>query len=215
MIVRGEVTRMLPGLDRKDCDIKDMAAQALADDAVLDALLEGILQKTETVRFNSFNVLLRLSEERPERLYPKWDRFEELLGSKNTYHKYIAIYLIANLTKVDTEGRFERIFDRFYGLLDDKSIIPASHVAGNSGKIVKAKPELRSRITEKLLDIDSTHHQPERRDLIKSYIIQAFDEFLEESEEREEIVEFVRQQLDARSPKTRKVAKEFLAKWET
>ena len=72
------------------------------------------------------------------------------LGSDNTYHKYIAIYIIANLTRFDTENRFERIFDRYYTLLDDESVIPASHVAGNSGKITKAKLELETKITEKL-----------------------------------------------------------------
>jgi len=207
---------MLPELGEKDCDTESVAKQALENEEVLAGLLEGILVKTETIRFNSFKALLLICEEHPERLYPKWESVEDLLSSKNTYHKYIAIYLIANLTRVDTEGKFEKIFELFYGLLDDKSIIPASHVAGNSGRIVRAKPKLRSRITEKLLDINTTHHQPERRDLIKSYIIQAFDEFVWEAEagEREEIIEFVRQQHNARSPKTRKIAKEFLAKWD-
>jgi len=131
---------MLPELGEKDCDTESVAKQALENEEVLAGLLEGILVKTETIRFNSFKALLLICEEHPERLYPKWESVEDLLSSKNTYHKYIAIYLIANLTRVDTEGKFEKIFELFYGLLDDKSIIPASHVAGNSGRIVRAKP---------------------------------------------------------------------------
>ncbi|MGB3903636.1 MAG: hypothetical protein WBB22_01815, partial [Anaerolineae bacterium] len=144
----------------------------------------------------------------------KWDFFADLIGSDNTYHKYIAIYILANLTRVDTEHRFENIFEDYYGLLDDKSVIPPSHLARNSGKIARAKPHLQTRITDWLLSVDETHHRPDRKELIKSYAIEGFDEYFEEAEEKERITEFVRLQLESGSPKTRKAAKRFLKKWE-
>jgi hypothetical protein len=103
-----------------------------------------------------------------------------------------ALQIIANLTKVDTENRFERMFDSYYQLLDDKSMIPAAHVAGNSAKIVRAKPALEARITKRLLDIDKTHHEPERKDLIKGYAIEAFSEYLGVAKNKQDIIEFVK-----------------------
>jgi len=204
---------MLAELNKKNINIKKLAKKALEDDAVLSELLEGVLSKKERIRFNCFKVLLLISEEHPKVLYARWDFFADLLSSPNTYFKYIAIHIITNLTKVDTKSRFEKIFDKFYGLLDDKSIIPASHVAGNSAKIAHAKPKLQTKITNKLLAIDKTHHPPERRDLIAGYAIEAFSEYFETAKSKKKILEFVKKQTDSKSPTTRKKAREFLKRW--
>ena len=199
-------------LDKKDVDVASIAEKALNDRKILSELMEGILYKKEAVRYNCFRVLLQLSEQFPDVLYPKWDFFVKLIDEDNANLKYVAIYVIANLTKVDSENRFETIFDKFYGLLNDKSIIPASHLAVNSAKIIEAKPKLQGSITSKLLDIDKTHHKPERKALIKSYIIEAFGEYFGKAKNKNQIINFVREQLTSKSPKTRKKATEFLKK---
>lgn len=141
---------MLTELNKKNINVKKVAKKALEDNAVLSGLLEGVLSKKEKIRFNSFKVLLLISEEHPDALYPRWDFFADLLSSPNTYFKYIAIHIITNLTKIDSKSRFEKIFSKFYALLDDKSMIPAAYVTGNSAKIVAAKPRLQTNITNTL-----------------------------------------------------------------
>lgn len=184
--------------------------EALKDESALSELLEALKSKDDTERYGSFEVLLRLSEEQPELLYPRWDFLANMLDSDNTYWKLIAVRLIANLTKVDTEDRFEKIFNKYYNLLND-SVIVAGHITANSGKIARAKPKLQAEITDKLLNIDKTSQK--HKDLIKSGAIDSFDEYFGESKDKERIVEFVKQQLNCESPKTRKKAKEFLKKW--
>ena len=90
-------------------------------------------------------------------------------------------------------------------------MIPAAYTAGNSGKVVKAKPELETKITTRLLNIDDTHHEPERSDLIKGYAIEAFSEHFEKAKDKDKIIEFVKQQLNSKSPKTRNIAEKFLS----
>jgi hypothetical protein len=205
---------ILSGLDKKSIKVENIAKKALKDKEVLSELLDGVLSKEERIRFNCFNVLLHISEKHPKTLYHKWDFFKKLLVSDNTYFKYIAIHIITNLTRIDSENKFDKIFNMYYSLLDDQSVIPASHVAGNSGKIVCAKPKLKTRITNRLLSIDQTHHSPERRDLIKGYAIESFDQYFDEAKDKKKILEFVEKQLKAKSPKTKKIAKRFLKKWE-
>jgi len=205
---------MLTELSKKRIDVEKVAKRALADPKVLSELFEGILCKKETIRFNSFKVLLQLSEEHPKLLYPEWDFFAKLLDTDNAYHIYIAIYIIANLTRVDTKNKFEKMFKKYYDFLDDARIVPPSHVALNSGKIIRAKPKLQTKITKRLLAIDETHHEPGRKDLIKGYVIEGFSEYFGEAKNKKEIIEFVKRQLNSTSPKTRKVAKEFLKKWD-
>ncbi|MGB7061399.1 MAG: hypothetical protein WBF13_03490, partial [Candidatus Zixiibacteriota bacterium] len=75
---------MLTELNKKSINVKKVAKKALEDNAVLSGLLEGVLSKKEKIRFNSFKILVLISEEHPKALYPKWDFFVDLLSSPNT-----------------------------------------------------------------------------------------------------------------------------------
>jgi len=197
-------------LNNKNLDIVNVANKALKDKEILLELLEGILSKNETIRSNSFKVLMLLSDKHPLVLYSEWDYFVEMLDSDNAFFKFMAVQLIANLTKIDKENKFRKIFGKYYNLLND-SVIVAGHITANSGKIARAKPELRSKITNKLLNIDKTKQK--HKDLIKAGAIESFNEYFKEFNEKEKIIEFVKKQLNCESPKTRKTAKNFLKKW--
>jgi hypothetical protein len=197
--------------EKKGANPETLAQMALKDEKVLQEALDGILSKKDVVRQNSFQTLNFLSEKHPDRIYGKWDFFANLIHKGNAFHKYIAVWIIANLTKTDPENKFEKLFDAYYGLLGDKSVIPAGHVAAKSGIIALAKPELQAEITSRLLDIDNTVQR--HKDLVKSGAIEAFDTYFEKSIDKARIIEFVKAQLNCESPKTRKMAKEFLEKW--
>jgi hypothetical protein len=204
---------MLPDLNTKDIDIEKLARQALEDPQLRSELLRGLSDKQERVGYNCSRALLLLGEEHPELLYPRWDLFVDLLGSENTYFKLRGVNLIATCVAADTEHRFDDLFDEYYALLDGSGVIAASYVAQNSGKIARVKPDLQDRITDRLLAIDETHHPAERKDLIKGHALDAFAEYFETSERQAEILDFAKSQLDSKSPKTRKIAKEFLKTW--
>ena len=203
---------MLPDLSKKDADIESVAKIALEDEKVLSELLKGLVSKKETFRYNCSKTLTLLSEKYSDLIYPKWDSIVKLLSSENTYHKISAIIIIANIVDADTENKFENIFDEYFNLLDDKSMITATYIARNSWKIAKSKPKLQARVTNRLLDIDITHHNPERKDLIKGYAIESFEKFIGEVEDKKNIIEFVKKQLESKSSRTKKEAKKFLKK---
>jgi len=202
---------MLADLTKKSMSVESVTRKALKDKQIFSDLFEGIKFKNETIRYNSFKVLMRLSEEHPEVLYPKWDFFVGMLDSPNSYWRLSAVRLIANLTKVDTKNKFERIFDKYYSLLND-SVIVAIYLVGDSGKIARAKPKLQTKITNKLMSIDKT--QQKHKDLVKGAAIEAFSDYFEEAEDKKRIIDFVKAVLKGESPKARKIAKEFLSKWD-
>jgi hypothetical protein len=197
-------------LNSKNANIEAAAKKAIMNEEFRSELFDNLRSKNETVRYNSHKVLLRVSEEQPELLYSSWDYLAEFLDSDNTYHKLSAVQLLANLTKADKDGKFEKLFNKFYSLLDDKSFITAAYVAQASGTIANAKPALQTKITNRLLNIDKTHHEQERKDLAKASVIEAFAQYYQQVKSKKKILEFVEQQLDCQSPKTRKRAKEFL-----
>jgi hypothetical protein len=204
---------VLPEMNDKNADIESVVKKALGDDLLLSEILEGLKSKNETLRYNCSKVLFRISDNQGHVLYPRWQYFADFLTADNSYWKMTALSIIANLTRVDRDGNFERIFDTFFGLLDDRSVITAIYAAASSGKIVKAKPHLEVGITNRLLSIDETHHEPGRKDLIKAAVVETFDEYFEQARDRQRMVDFVKQQLASSSPKGRKAAKAFLKRW--
>jgi len=204
---------MLADLNRKEVDLACLAQQASDNQESLSELVAGLSDRQERVGYHCLKALMLLAEERPDLLYPHWDVFVDLLRSDNTYFKLRGANLIAAVVCVDTDNRFERIFEEYYELLDGKSVIAAAYIAGNSGRIATAHPELQSRITDRLFSIDQTHHPPDRKDLIKGHAVEALGEYFQESDDKVAILEFVRGQLEGKSPRTRKKAKEFLERW--
>ncbi len=198
-------------------DPETMAQHALHNQRALQDLLDGISPKTQksVIRESSSKAVLYLSEQHPEVLLPRWAYFVRLLKSDNGFSKYVAVHVIANLVTAGDEGRFEKSLNAFYKLLDDESVMVASHVAGVSGQIARAKPRLQPKITQRLLSIPQTHFPAERQALIVSYAIPTWDEYFATSAPRdqERILAFVQQQIDCASPKTRKLAKDFVKKW--
>lgn len=200
-------------LDKKDVDIEELAEKALTDEELLQELMGGTLSKDNTIRQNSFKTLELVSEREPEFLYPKWDYFKEMLASKNNYHKYIAIYLLANLTKVDMENKFEDIFEDYFLILAGDKTMTASHVALNSSKIATNKPELQEKIIDKLLNIDNIH-QGKQKELIKAYAIESLRKMYPDIKDKERVMKFIKEQLESSSPKTRDLAACFIDKCE-
>jgi len=203
---------MLSELENKDIDVNVFAESIIKNPDKTSAYIEGLLSKNETYRYNCFKILNIVSEKKPKVLYPHWDFFINHLKSENDYHKMSAALIIANITSVDTENRFENIFDLYYENLKTKKTIVPIYVVKSSGKIVRSKPELEEKITNLLLNIEKIH-QGKQIELVKAAVIELFSEFFPKSKNKEKIIDFVKKQINSESPKTRKIAKEFLNKY--
>jgi len=204
---------MSSAFGRRSFCVESIAKKVLKDRRVLSQVLEGISSEVAEIKYGCARVLKTLSEKNPEVLYPEWDFLVDMLNSDNTFLRSGAAVIIANLTKVDSEGQFEKMFNKFYKLLDDESMVTAANVVKVSGVIAKAEPGLQSRITNRLLSIDQTHHGAECKNVIKGHAILAFGEFFEESKDKRKIPEFVKNELKTARPATRKKAEKFLKKW--
>lgn len=192
---------------------KNIVKQVLEDNEYFSEILKGIKAKEDSIRYPNAIALEILSENNPEIVYPEWDFFVELLGSNNAYHKSIAISTISNLTVIDEEKKFKAVFYLFFKFIDDKSVIVARKLCIYAGRIAKAKPEFKTEITNILLSINETQHNPSRKDLIKGDIIESFSEYFEDIKDKKKILEFVVTQQSSSSPSTVKKAKDFLSKW--
>jgi hypothetical protein len=194
--------------------IESLARQAEKDKIFLSQVIKGLTSEKPQIKYQSGKTLISLSQENPRVLYPKWDYFTELLNNENTFMKSIGIMIISNLTRVDTKNKFNKIFEKFYKLLNDQSMITAANLAGYSGMIGQTKPELQTKITNRLLSIDKTHHSTECKNIIKGKAILSLGEYFEKAKNKKKIIQFVKRELKNSRSATRKKAERFIKKWE-
>ena len=196
-------------LDKRDVDTKKLAQKSMDNGDLFDAIMNGIRSKEKTVRTNSFNTLMIISENNAELLYSNWDYLHTLLLSNNTNEQYVAIYLLANLTAADSQNKFEPIFDEYFGILGGEKTMPASHVILNSGKIAENKPGLRSEIIDKLLSTDKIF-KGRQKDLIKVYAIETLRKINAKDEDKIRIENFIKSELNSSSSRTRGAARCYI-----
>jgi len=186
-----------------------IAQQAISDHHLLTEILNHLLSKNDEVRSKNYETILFLSINHPQYLYKQWDFFVDLLSSKNHYHRYIAINILSNLASVDTQNKFDSIFNLYVDQISSRRTMIAGQAIMNAGKIAKSKFTLQQRITDLLLHLDKIY-PGKHTDLMNAYAIQSFQEFFDQSNKKNEIINFAKQQLESTSPKTRKYAKNFL-----
>ena len=200
-------------IKKEDAEIQadTIVNKVISEKTRISELLDAIISKDESIRYPNAIAVEKISKDHPSLLYPKWNYFTDLLKSKNAFHRGIAITTIANLINIDDQNKFDELFDEFFKHLDDASVMVARYLAIRCGIIAKAKPRLKSKITEILLRIDESKHPQSRKDLIKGDIIESFGEYCEDITDKDRIIEFVKKQLKSSSPSTVKKAKKFLS----
>jgi len=186
------------------------------DFGLLPRVLNGLSSSRAAIRYGCAKVLMDLSEENPEELYPHMDSFVDLLDSKYRILTWNAMAIIANLTKVDTEKKFDAIFDKYYSFLNDEYMVTVANVVGHSGKIALAKPHLIPRITNELLRVENIsitpHLTEECKRVIAEKALKSFDVFFDRVQQKERVISFVRRHLSSSRKTLRKEAENFLKK---
>jgi hypothetical protein len=186
---------------------------------LLPVLLQGTCSPKAAVRYGCAKVLMDLSAEHPEKLYPYMDAFIALLDSKYRILTWNALAIIANLAKVDREQKFDAVFDKYYSFLSNDYMVTVANTVGNSGKIALAKPYLIPRITVELLKVENVSVNPhlteECKRVIAEQAVGTFDLFLDKVEEKEKkkVLAFVERQLDSSRRTLRTKAADFVKKW--
>jgi hypothetical protein len=184
---------------------------------MIPLLLEGAGHPKAAVRYGCSKVLMDLSEEHPEKLYPHFSFFVNLLDSKHRILTWTALAIVANLTRVDADKKFDAVFGKYYSFLGNEYMVTVANVVGNSGKIALAKPYLIPEITEELLkvqDISTTPHLTEEcKRVIAQHAIKTFDLFFDRIDQKEQVISFVEAHRGSPRKKLRTAAEKFLEKW--
>jgi hypothetical protein len=193
-----------------------LAELATKDAFLLGEVLEGIRSREAAVKYKCIKILRIISAKSPAVLYPYFDMFAGLLDGTNNILKWNAIDIIGNLTAADTENKFGPLFDKYYGLMEEGSLITAAHVVESSPVIIKYRPELKDRITAILFNIDRISLPSEEcRDILRGKVIFAFSRYADISQNKAGMLEFASKLVQRRVIRkaTRKKAERFVKKY--
>jgi hypothetical protein len=201
-------------LEKGKKEVEDLTGKVLEDSSLVPVLIEGVKSSKARVRFGSAKVLRRLSEMSPKMLYPYWSHFEDRLSGDNIFLRSDALCVLVNLAGVDSHGRIEKVFDKLFSQLDDESMILAANLAGISGKLALAKPNLQTKIVNRLTRVDDTGHSRECKNIIKGKVIESLGEFYGKASaaNRKKILAFVKKELGNRRTGTRRKAERFVSR---
>ncbi len=189
------------------------------DFTLLPNVVNGLASPRAAIRYGCGKVLMELSKQYPGSLYPHWDVFVKTLDSKYRILTWQAMFIIANLTKVDINKKFDAIFDRYYQFLHDEYMVTVANIVGHSGTIALAKPYLIPKITQELLKVEqiklTPHLTEECKRVITEQAIHSFDMFFDKMKNKNEVLSFVKKQTKSSRKTLKKAAEEFLQKWDT
>jgi hypothetical protein len=209
---------LLQKLVDKTLTKQELLQKVKHDFNLLPTVLKGISSSKAAIRYGCAKVLIDLSEEHPERVYPYMDFFVDLLDSKHRILTWSALAIIANLARVDKDKKFGVIFDKYYSFINDGYMVTVANVVGHSGKIALAKPHLVDKVTDELLKVENISTTPhlteECKRVVAEKTIKSFNMFFDKIKQKEKVTSFVKNHLNSPRKTLRKAAENFLNKWD-
>jgi hypothetical protein len=129
-------SELLVKLEDKSLTKDGLRRRVEEDFGLVPVLLEGVGSAKASVRYGCAKVLMDLSAEHPERVYPYMDSFIGLLDSKYRILTWNGLAIVANLAAVDVDKKFDAAFDKYYGFLDAEYMVTVANTVGNSENCV-------------------------------------------------------------------------------
>ncbi|HSW58470.1 MAG TPA: hypothetical protein VLH15_08720 [Dehalococcoidales bacterium] len=196
---------------KKDHAVADLAQSVTEDPGLVSELLAELKVPSAPVKYKALKIITFLSLYHPALLNPHFDLFASMLDSPNNIFKWNAIDILANLTAVDGGHKFDLLFQKYYDLLKEGSLITAGHVVDSSPVIVKNRPEWEPAVTSALLSADCVPlPTPECRSILCGKVMKSFKQYFSSSSMRAEMREFARQRLNDSRPATAEKARQLL-----
>ncbi|MDW7656845.1 MAG: hypothetical protein SCM11_06690 [Bacillota bacterium] len=197
-------------------DLNLFIVEAIENTAIINSLFEIVLTETSSIKYACTKIIRMVSEQKPELIYPYFEDIVKWLHHKNSFIKWDGILVLSNLAAVDCEDKFGGIYQDYLSLIQDSQMITAANVVGNAWKIVRAKPELETYITRKLLEVpkiiymNKDEPSPECNYIVCGQVLECFEHYFDYSGDQAAMINFAEGQMSSRRKAVAKIAEKFL-----
>lgn len=199
-------------IEAKGMDPGRMAQDLAKVPEAVAFLLAGMGARKARIKYGCEKVLRALAEAEPELVYPHFDDCVRFLDCDNSFIRWGMIRTLSHLAAADSEGRFERIFRKYYAPIAGSEMVAAVNVIGGSPRIARALPGLRDRIVKEILKVEKTAFlmhgkpSPECGRVACGQALAAFEELYPDLEDRGRVDAFIRRQASNPRPAAGKTA---------
>lgn len=211
-------TVLLQKLGSKQITKVQLYQKVEADFSLVAELIDGTASPKAAIRYCCASVLMDLSVKHPDKLYSYMERFIRLLDSKHRILTWNALAIVAQLTAVDSQRKFDAVFDKYYSFLGNEYMVSVANTVGNSGVIAKNKPYLADRIITELLKVQNLkitpHLTEECKLVIAQKAIETFNTLMNFTKNKSVLLDFAGQYKNSSRDALRKEAQMFLRKWQ-
>ena len=149
--------------------------------------IKNLGSSDDKVRLNALQTVLKLTDQKVDWVYDVWDDLVLKLDDDNSYQRSIAIMVLCNLLKSDTENRLEGCLDRLLAHTRDEKFITSRQCLQNIWKVAATSSQTREIVLDHLEKqfegcAEEKHYNLLRQDIIQSvrllYDIEKDDEIL-------------------------------------
>jgi hypothetical protein len=135
--------------------------------------INNLESKDDTIRLNALQAILDITESKVDWIYEVWDDLFRKLDDENSYQRIVAIRVLCNLVKSDTENRIQGSLNRLLAHTRDEKFIASRICLQSIWKIAATKNQTREIIVnhlEKQFDecLQEKHYNLIRQDIILS-----------------------------------------------
>ncbi len=204
---------------KEKADIDTLVQEVINEPSMIAELIDIINTDKSSVKFLCTKIIRLVSEKNPHIVYDYFDEVVKFIYSRNSFVKWDGVTILSNLAIIDSEGKFDSICEKYFDLIRDPQMITAGNVVGNAWKIAINKPQYESYITRCMLSVPDIIYynkgkpSTECNNVLCGHVIDCFEKYYLVSNNKPEILLFIRGQLkNSRKPVVKK-AERFLKKY--
>ena len=138
----------------------------------ISGLIALLPERNDDLRYCAFLALQARSRKYPD-VYPFWDLFASTLGQKNSYQRNIALRLLAENVRWDTEQKFPALLPRWLEHCTDEKFVTSRQALQSIPTWAPFAPDLAETAAKHLLGIDLSAVRESQQKLLLTNILDA------------------------------------------
>jgi hypothetical protein len=142
-------------------------------DKKIKEFIDNLGSTDDKVRLAALQIVLKITENKVDWVYDVWDDLVDKLGNENSYQRSIAIMVLCNLAKSDSENRIEGPLNRLLAHTKDDKFITSRQCIQNIWKVAAVNGRARKAILDHLEKQFAGCAEEKHYNLIRQDIIQA------------------------------------------
>ena len=187
---------------KQNIDIKSFADIILNDNNKRELMMSEMLTNNNImVYFNGYLIIAEASEALPELFYTHFEDIAKLLSHKNSYHRNIALHLLANMASIDKDNKFDKVIDSYYKTLSDIKFQTKLYCIKHSAKIIRARNDLADKIIRLIIEsLNAKDFNIKQKNLLVFNVLSLIEDSCNLFNDKEYIKSFIRH-LENTTPK--------------